>query len=243
MNEQIWVSSRSNYLSPLQGNHMTALDGIGLEVGIAGIIGFILGSLIVYSMNKETTNDDEKVFRAKEFEKWHLREDWLDILVEKKGKPSPREIAIEELTKIDEILTVRNKEYEQLKQEQRTISEEYRTVIEDIKNEKTPAVRLLAAQGTLSAITARGTQYRKRSEDHVNAIVPIQWRKQFLQLVRDENPRKTIRDTMNSKDLAIQIKDNQTKQLDFLHSELDALTGGNESGTRDLLTKLFGDIF
>ena len=48
---------------------------------------------------------------------------------------------------------------------------------------------------------------------------------------------------MNSKDLAIQIKDNQTKQLDFLHSELDALTGGNEAGTKDLLTKLFGDIF
>jgi|TARA_B110000914_G_C15453414_1_gene442093 predicted transcriptional regulator len=219
---------------------MAALEDTNVQLLISGLAGMLFGIFMMYLFTRDRSVDDEKrPFTMKEIEKWHLKDEWAYIL-SGKGKKTPREIALEELELLAKIEETREEEYQSLKKRIREASKEFQKETENVSNETTPIMKYATAQTTLAAITGKITNLRKLTEGHLNALIPIQWRKEFLQAVRDENSRLTIKKQLNRESLIIQIKDNMTHQIDFLQSELDALTGGDEAGTKELYTKLFG---
>lgn len=219
---------------------MAALEDTNVQLLISGLAGMLFGIFMMYIFTRDKSVDDEKrPFSLKEIEKWHLKHEWANIL-SGKGKKTPREIALEELEILAKIEETREEEYQDLKKRVREASKEFQKEMEHVSNETTPIMKWATAQTTLSSITAKITTLRILTEKHLNALIPIQWRKEFLQAVRDESNRTTIKNQLNSESLLIQIKDNMTHQIDYLQSEFDALTGGEEAGTKDLYAKLFG---
>jgi len=219
---------------------MAAIEDTNVQLLISGLAGMLFGIFMMYLFTRDRSVDDEKrPFSLKEIEKWHLKHEWANIL-SGKGKKTPREIALEELELLAKIEETREEEYQDLKKRLREASKEFQKETENVSNETTFIMKLATAQTTLAAITGKITKLRKLTEGHLNALIPIQWRKEFLQAVRDESNRTTIKKQLNSEDLHLQIKDNKTLQNDFLESEFDALTGGDEEKTKELYTKLFG---
>ena len=219
---------------------MAAIEDTNVQLLISGLAGMLFGIFMMYLFTRDRSVDDEKrPFSLKEIEKWHLKHEWANIL-SGKGKKTSREIALEELELLAKIEETREEEYQDLKKRVREASKEFQKEMEHVSNETTPIMKLATAQTTLSSITAKITTLRILTEKHLNALIPIQWRKEFLQAVRDESNRTTIKNQLNSEDLHLQIKDNMTHQIDYLQSEFDALTGGEEAGTKDLYVKLFG---
>jgi hypothetical protein len=219
---------------------MAALEDTNIQLLISGLVGMLFGIFMTYLFTRDKSVDDEKrPFTLKEIEKWHLKEEWANIL-SGIGKKTPREIALEELELLAKIEETREEEYQGLKKRMREASKEFQKEMEQVSNETTPIMKLATAQTTLAAITVKITSLRNRTEGHLNALIPIQLRKEFLQAVRDESTRLTIKKQLNRESLIIQIKDNMTHQLEFMQSELDALTGGDEAGSKELYSKLFG---
>jgi len=217
---------------------MSLVDGVNAQI-LAAIAGLLFGMAVMYFVIKPKKDTGENSFSISDIERWHLQEEWADILSGTKDKTA-RELALEELKTVDQILEDREEEYQDIKKKLRAASKEFKQELEHLDKEETPAIKLAAANTVLPAIMIRITGLRKLTENHINALLPIEWRKEFLQLVRDNNTKSTIRRQLNREDLIVQIKDSMTKQVDYLHSEFKALTGGDETGTDELLTKLFG---
>ena len=220
---------------------MSAVESLTVDTILPAGLGFILGLILVYFALKPKKLDVDNLFSIKQMEKWHLDESWRDIYT--KEKEARREFALKELETVENILKVRAEEYNALKKEIRGTSDEFRSEIDMIRNETTPAMKFAYAQTTLAALTVKITNLRKKTESHINAVLPTELRKEFLTLVRDQQPKHTIIQQMNREATFTQIKNNKTQQIDFLYSELDGLLGSDEKGTTELYTKLFGDVF
>lgn len=220
---------------------MSVMDSITTEVFLVAAISLALGSILSYLVLKPKKHDDDLIFTLTEMDKWHLDESWADILT--KPKDERREWAIKELVTIDEILKERGVEYNELKAQTRKTSEEFRNEIEMIKKEEVPAMKLTYAQTTLASLTSVITGLRKKTEGHINALLPTEWRQEFLRCVRDEMSKTSISKTLNRESTIKQINDSSTKQIEYFHAELDGLLGNDEAGTKKVLNDLFGPIF
>jgi hypothetical protein len=220
---------------------MSVVDSLTLEALLPAGLGFIVGSILVYFALKPKNFDVDNLFSIKQMEKWHLDESWRDIFT--KEKEARREFALKELETVENILKVRAEEYQVLKKEIRGTSEEFKSELDMIREENTPIVKYAYAQTTLAALTVKITNLRKKTEAHINAVLPTELRNEFLTLVRDQQPKHTIIQQMNREATFTQIKNNKTQQIDFLYSELDGLLGSDEKGSTELYNKLFGDAF
>ena len=220
---------------------MSVMDSITTDVLLAAAIGLALGLIISYLILKPKKEDDDLIFSPDEMDRWHLDESWADILT--KPKEERREWAIKELETIDEILKKREDEYKVLKTQIRKTSEEFQNEIDLIENMKVPAMKFTAAQTTLASLTSVITRLRKKTEAHVNALLPTEWRQEFLTCVRDEMSKTSIAKTLNRESIIKQINDSSTKQIEYFHAELDGLLGKDEVGTKKVLNDLFGPIF
>lgn len=220
---------------------MSVVDSLTLDTLLPAGLGFIVGSILVYFALKPKNLDVDNLFSIKQMEKWHLDESWRDIFT--KEKEARREFALKELETVENILTVRAEEYQVLKKEIRGTSEEFKSELDMIREENTPIAKYAYAQTTLAALTVKITSLRKKTEAHINAVLPTELRKEFLTLVRDQQPKHTIIQQMNREATFTQIKNNKTQQIDFLYSELDGLLGGDEKRTTELYSTLFGDAF
>jgi hypothetical protein len=219
---------------------MGLLEFSNVDFWFAVGIGIVIGAIITfYILRPENNKNGNSAFLLKDMQKWRLPPEWATILSDN----GSREKAIEELEKIDNKLKVRETEYNNVKKRISAISTEFQSEVEKMEKEKTPAVRLLMGQANLAMLTAQITQVRKKSEAHINAVLPLEWQKEFMGYVRDEIGKAEMKRILYREDIIRQIEDNATRQHEYLHAELDGLTGGDESGTKALYSKLFGISF
>ena len=194
---------------------------LAAAVGIAVIVGFILGKL---SANASGNRSSTQKISMNELARWKINSKYSDILT---GK-SPEKVADSEMSKLVKLQA----KSEQMSDDIESRLDEYLVKLENIRkdanNQKSPAGRATTREVALGLMSSTVDGLRQDVEDCNALKVSHTYTKRFLNFIIHGNRKPGLVELMDNHVVKINNDSSHKMNLESIESQMDSMTSENE---------------
>lgn len=207
------------------------IEGIDAITVAAGLGGAVVGALLRHVLGPKGPKPSDLDFTRKQMNTWNINDEWYNILSHKKKEDFGRK----ELERVQEYISERVKERNQLRRQQDEIFDQIREVIDQINSTSVQFERRAILQ-RMGDISGEHSSIRRAFDKITNTMVISEQSKTFLELVIAGNSKNQIFNSMNHQHIGPAIDNNEGHAMAMFDSEMKAF--GNAKTIDEAFTAL-----